>query len=585
MLVLSSQRSLIYTEMGRFTLPLWLSATLRSQVRPSAHKPTRPWKFSNQQCPRTTNLSSFKQSYFPPTQHVIAVFTALAITGTVIYKAPVLHADAPPLENKLDEQELSKAKTFRWTEIRKHGSTSETPWVTRGNRVYDITEWVSVHPGGEVILQAAGGSIDRYWDIFSIHQKQDVYDILESYFIGEVDSRDLEKFSGEVDDPFVNDPERDARLHVLADRPYNAETPNTALDAFTTPNSVFYARNHLWVPVVDETKHRLTVELPDGTEREYLLKELKEKFEEVTITSTLQCSGNRRKHMNENAQATTGLPWSVGGISNAEWAGVRLRDVLADAGFPVDHWPDDVKHAQFMGSESYGASIPIEKAVDRRGDVLLAYKMNGETLPPDHGYPIRVLVPGTAAARSVKWVNRIVLSEEESASQWQQRDYKCFGPNIGSSPDWSSAPAIQEMPVQSAITSLRDLSRQSKSDQDLLKGYGSEEDCIAVEGYSFSGGGREIIRVDISTNGGRTWNQADFLTNETKGCKKWAWKRWRYIVPKSQVGGGGGEGGAVFVVKAVDEAYNTQPESYEAQWNARGNLTSGWHRVVYQDKR
>lgn len=269
------------------------------------------------------------------------------------------------------------------------------------------------------------------------------------------------------------------------------------------------------------------------------------------------------------------LEWNIGGISTSEWTGVRLRDVLADAGFPVDDYPDDVRHAQFVGAEAYGASIPIDKAVDRRGDVFLAYEMNGEPLPPDHGYPIRVLVPGTVAARSVKWVNRIIVSEDESSSQWQQRDYKCFGPNVGGNPDWSTAPAIQETPVQSAITSLRDVSSHSQADRNYLQVYGLEEDSVAVEGYSFSGGGRRIVRVDVSADGGRTWHQAELLSDKGKGVKAWAWTRWRWVVPRQQAG-------RCFVVKAVDEAYNTQPDDYESNYNFRGNLTSSWHRVGYR---
>ena len=204
--------------------------------------------------------------------------------------------------------------------------------------------------------------------------------------------------------------------------------------------------------------------------------------------------------------------------------------------------------------------------------MLLAYKMNGEPLPPDHGFPLRVLVPGTVAARSVKWVNKIALSDEESPSQWQRRDYKCFGPNEGTKPNWDAARSIQEMPVQSAITSLRQVSSHSPQARKWMHVYGLEEDSVLLEGYAFSGGGREIVRVDISADDGRSWHQAELLDAETKGSKAWAWKRWRFIIPNSQAG-------KVFVVKAVDEAYNTQPDSYEPHFNFRGNLTSGWQRV------
>lgn len=493
------------------------------------------------------------------------------VIAALIIQVPVAHTEAPPNGGE------SKNPIFRLEEVRKHGRNAEEKWITKGGRVYNITDWIPGHPGGDVILRAVGGAVDSYWNIFTIHKKQEVYDVLEDFYIGDVDPQDL--VDGQVpiediDDPFKNDPKRDERLVVHSERPFNAETPTEQLNTFITPDETFYVRHHMWVPEVDAKNHKLVLELPDGEEKEYTLEDLK-KFKTTTITATLQCSGNRRRHMTDESRSTNGLQWNVGGISTSEWTGVRLRDLLEDAGFPVDNLPDDVKHAQFMGAEAYGASIPIQKAVDRLGDVLLAYEMNGKILPADHGYPVRVIVPGNVAARSVKWVNRIVMSDEESTSQWQRRDYKCFGPNVGGNPDWDSAPAIQEMPVQSAITSLRDISSHSVKDRKLLQVYGLEEDSISVEGYSYSGGGRRIVRVDVSADDGRTWHQAELLPDESKGAKAWAWTRWRWVLPRQQAG-------RCFVVKAVDESYNTQAADYEANYNFRGNLTSAWHRVGYR---
>ena len=503
------------------------------------------------------------------------VYIALGIPALFIFTS-IIHAEAPP-----NEDGEPRARQIRLSEVKQHGRNAETQWITKGTRVYDITEWIPGHPGGEVILRAVGGAVDSYWNIFTIHKKQEVYDILESYYIGDVDSTDL--VDGQVpvdhiDDPFENDPARDERLMIHSQRPCNAETPTTELLKFVTPNETFYVRNHMWVPETSLKGHTITIELPNGQERIYTIQDLKDNFQEVSITATLQCSGNRRKHMTEESRSADGLPWSVGGISNAVWTGVRLRDILKDTGFPIDDLPDDAKHAQFVGAEAYGASIPIDKAVDKRGDVLLAYQMNGQSLPHDHGFPVRVIVPGTVAARSVKWVNRVVVSEEESPSQWQQRDYKCFGPNVGGNPDWSTAPAIQDMPVQSAITSLRDISSQFTQERDLLQVNEREEDVVAVEGYAFAGGGRSIVRVDLSTDGGRSWHQAELLKDLDEGeggHKAWAWTRWRSVVPRHMAGG-------CFVVKAVDEAYNTQPGEYEPCYNFRGNLTSSWHKVTYE---
>lgn len=499
-----------------------------------------------------------------------ATVAAVAFTVATFYlcKDDSVYADAPAEKS---------GRKIRMSEVRKHGRGSETRWVVRKERVYDITDWIPNHPGGEVILNAVGGVIDLYWDIFSIHKKQDVYDILEQYYIGDVDPQDLVDGrvpQDDVQDPFIEDPVRDESLKVHSAKPCNAESPVEALDQFITPTEKFYVRNHLWAPKINPESYRLTIELPDGEEISYTLQDLK-KFEQVIITTTLQCSGNRRKHMTEGARYTNGLQWGIGGLSTAVFKGVRLRDVLADAGFKAeDAEESEIKHVIFQGAEAYGASVPLEKALSRHGDVLLAHEMNGQPLSQDHGFPIRSLVPGHVAARSVKWLNRIVLSEDESQSQWQQRDYKCFGPNeSGSSVDWTSAPAIQETPVQSAIVSLKDLPRGDR----LLQVYGLEEEAVEVKGYAFAGGGRAIIRVDVSPDDGRTWTQAELLSDDALGSKRWAWKQWRLVIPRRLAGRN-------FVVKAVDDGYNTQPENFEPFYNFRGNLTSGWHRVPYTNR-
>jgi sulfite oxidase len=505
----------------------------------------------------------------------VAVIVALAVPTVWV------HAEAPYQQEAAAEAPAATKpqRYIRLHEVKQHGRDSERKWVTRGTSVFDITDWIPAHPGGSVILQAVGGSIDRFWDILTVHKKQDVYDILQEYCIGEIDPGDL--VEGRVpadsyDDPFVTDPTRDPRLLQHTSKPCNAETPTSCLGSYITPNETFYVRNHLWVPAVDDGSHVLTVELPDGTEKLYSLADLKSKFQPFTVTATLQCSGNRRKNMSMRARSALGLQWDVGAISNAEWTGARLKDVLQDAGFPVDDWTfQDAKHVHFVGAEAYGASIPMAKALDPLGDVMLAYEMAGSPLPPDHGYPLRVLVPGHTAARSVKWLERIILDVEESQSQWQQHDYKCFGPNQSAKEvDWSSAPAIQETPVQSAITSVTELSKNTESGREQLKRHGLEEDAIKVQGYAFSGGGREVVRVDVSADGGKTWQQAIILPDEAQGRRRWSWKRWELVLSKRMAG-------TEFVAKAVDDSYNSQPESYEAQYNFRGNLTTAWHRVEY----
>ncbi|KAG9230018.1 Oxidoreductase, molybdopterin-binding domain-containing protein [Amylocarpus encephaloides] len=495
-----------------------------------------------------------------------------------------LEAEAPRKQSEEEGEESGNRglRTIRLEEVKGHGAGSGKPWVTRGTKVYDITDWVEGHPGGEVILRAAGGSVDPYyviWKIFSIHQKKDVYDILESYLIGIVDPRDLTNGAmpeESIEDPFSQDPSRDNALHTHSSRPCNAETPSCQLTTFITPNNIFYVRNHMWVPT-PPAQAKLEIELSDGEEVSFSLRDLKEKFPQHTITSTLQCSGNRRSHMTDATTHTSGLQWTVGAIGTATWTGPLLRDVLEKSGMNISRPPSSAKHVQFTGHEAYGASVPIEKALNPYGDVILAHSMNNEPIPKDHGSPLRVIVPGHVAARSVKWLKKITVSDEESTSQWQRRDYKCFGPNESGKEDWGAAKSIQEMPVNSAVTSISE-----------MEGKGT-----VVKGWAYSGGGREIVRVDVSVDDGKSWDQACIgCVNEDKDAngqpanKHWAWKQWHYTIPTPNGNKDGREKKdgtkRIIAVKATDEAYNTQPEHFDPIYNVRGNLAAAWHRVPFE---
>ena len=438
-------------------------------------------------------------------------------------------------------------------------------------------------------MRACGGSVDPYWRIFSIHQKPEVYDILKEFHIGEIDERDLDddgkvdwNVLGDaaikhiVDDPFKHDPERDENLIVRTAKPCNAETPGNLLTDFLTPLRLFFVRNHLWVPRTDESPQSLTIELSDGEEKTYSISELREKFREHTITATLQCAGNRRSHMSKGAPGpTSGLQWDVGAIGTAEFSGVRLRDVLRDAGYCVEgdcpapkqcDDEDSDKHIHLSSpGDTYAASIPLQTAINPQADVLLAWNMNGEPINRDHGGPLRAIVPGTTAARSVKWLGRISISCEEAQSQWQKRDYKCFGPNLKQTDvtgeDWDEAQAIQETPVQSAITNI-------------IKANGNDK--TTIQGFAFSGGGRAIVRVDVSADGGHTWKQAELHRDRAKGSRRWAWTMWSIEWLKSEMMP---NQDTQFVVKAIDEAYNTQPESFDSTWNFRGLCANAWHSL------
>lgn len=458
-------------------------------------------------------------------------------------------------------------------EVAKHHSSAKGVWVTYKGGVYDITDFVSLHPGGDKILLAAGGALEPFWALYAVHNQEHVLEMLSQYKVGELREEDRTLDSSSLD-PYAKDPPRHPVLRVNSQKPFNAEPPTQILtENFITPSAFFFKRNHLPVPQVDPSTYQLEIRgLPGGTVS-LSLEDLKSRFPKHTVTATLQCAGNRRSEMNQ-VKLVKGLNWGIAAISNATWAGPRLRDVLLYAGYKSR---GKAQHVHFEGLDkdvtgtTYGASIPLGKALSEEGDVILAYEMNGEDLPADHGFPVRVVVPGVVGARNVKWLGKIVLSEVESSSHWQQNDYKGFSPGTDwDTVDFKSAPAIQELPVQSAITWPPE---GAVLDHSLGE--------VTVKGYAWSGGGREIVRVDVSLDGGKTWQVAKLQGGEGEALdpspppgRAWAWKLWELSAPLPN-----GTQEMEIICKAVDSSYNVQPDSVAPIWNLRGVLSNAWHRV------
>jgi len=307
-------------------------------------------------------------------------------------------------------------------------------------------------------------------------------------------------------------------------------------------------------------------EEPDGVTLS--LKDIK-KYDKVEVDSVIQCGGNRRAELAVQ-KAIKGSKWNIGAFCNAKWGGARLVDVLEGAGITEEiARAAGAKHVHFEAmdwgaAEPYGASIPIERAFDPRKDVLLAYEMNGVTLPPDHGYPVRVIAPGVIGARNVKWICRIELSDEEYHGHYQRKAYKTFSPSQDwDGLDWSKFEAIQEMPVQSGITN-------PPPNTSIVKGQKS----VLVEGVAWSGNGAGIIRVDVSVDGGKTWKHADLRRPNQPRYREYAWTQWSIDYPLE-----GDESELNIVCKAVDTSHNVQPESIDGIFNLRGYCGNSWHSI------
>ncbi|MFL5652812.1 MAG: molybdopterin-dependent oxidoreductase, partial [Ktedonobacteraceae bacterium] len=249
---------------------------------------------------------------------------------------------------------------------------------------------------------------------------------------------------------------RKSQLIVHQEHPLNAEPPGNLLrQSFLTPQEHFYVRTHGSIPAVDPTSYRLLLTGLVQRKRELSLDELRSLSPAHTVTATLECAGNRREELIAVKPIPGEVPWGADVIGTAKWRGVPLREVLRAVGVEADaHYVafTSLDEAQFEGEKvHFGSSIALEKALSP--DVLLAYEMNDEPLAPEHGFPLRVIVPGYIGARSVKWLGEITLEEHPSTNPYQARDYKLFPPEItAQTVDWSRGKTLEDLTLNAVIT-------------------------------------------------------------------------------------------------------------------------------------
>ncbi|OBZ71999.1 Sulfite oxidase [Grifola frondosa] len=336
--------------------------------------------------------------------------------------------------------------------------------------------------------------------------------------------------------------------------PFNAEPKASALVEFAlTPENLVYCRNHGPVLDLDEDTYTVRITGAVNTERTFTMTELRASFPKTEVVATLQCAGNRRKEMS-SIKKVEGILWYDGVICNARWAGVRLCDVLQSVGVHIEDGlqVQFASHVTLCQDDSYyGGSIPLSKAMSESGDVLLAFEMNGEPLTPDHGGPLRVVVPGYLGARWVKWVDTIVICSEESPNFYQQRDYKVLPPDIETkeqaAPVWSKYPSMTVMPINSVIGSV---TRKSPT-------------SVLVKGYAIGSADVRIARVDVTVDGGSTWYKAQITYQDGR----WSWTLWEVLLEDVAENG-------VVHSRAVDERGEMQ--ELEGKWNLRGVAYNPW---------
>jgi sulfite oxidase len=341
--------------------------------------------------------------------------------------------------------------------------------------------------------------------------------------------------------------------------PFNAEPPRAAL-APDGPTSLdaFYVRSHGPVPQLEPAGFRLRVDGLVDHELELSLDDLRARFAEHEIAATLQCAGNRRAGLIAVREIPGEAPWGPGATATAVWHGVRLADVLASAGLRPE-----AQHIAFLGADEspeaqppqrFGGSIARHKAL--AGEVLLAWAMNGAPLPVVHGAPLRAVVPGYIGARSVKWLERITAQAAPSDNWFQASSYRLLPPDAD--PDAAgpgAGVALGAVAVNADILEPDD-------------GAALAAGPVRVVGYAFAGDDRRVVRVDVSTDGGRSWRQAALHDQPSP----WTWRRWAAEV---ELPPGPGE----IVARAWDSAGATQPAEPAEVWNPKGYANNAWARV------
>ena len=352
-------------------------------------------------------------------------------------------------------------------------------------------------------------------------------------------------------------------LIVLNDRPLNAETPAHLLDDAVTPNRYMFIRNNGLPPGnINSESWRLRIE-GESCENatSFSIADLRSRFEEVTLELQLECGGNGR---NEFSPTASGNQWTTGAVGCPSFTGVRLRDVLNYCGVKRD-----AVYVGYFGADSHTSGdptrvaisrgVPIAKALERES--LIAWAMNGEDIPLQNGYPLRMVCAGWPGSVSGKWLNRIVVRDrvhdgEKMAAPSYSVPITAVAP--GSRVPNADMRTIESMPVKSLVTFP-----QSGINHELGQ-------RLTVRGHAWAGD-NQVSSVFISIDFGATW----LPSSVQAASNRLAWQNWESWVQFPEAG--------YYEVwaRAMDDLGRSQPMVVPG-WNPRGYLNNACHRVAVQ---
>ena len=342
--------------------------------------------------------------------------------------------------------------------------------------------------------------------------------------------------------------EKSLKLQPVTEEPYNAETPMFVLGYDPTPSNLFYIRNHFDVPTFDADHFALTVNGAVAKLLQFSLEKLKE-YPGKSLSVVMECAGNGRASMNPPIKGT---PWNLGAISLAHFSGIGLHRILEMAGYS-----ENASEVLFTGAdqgvirsgeiEPYARSLPLEVALHE--DTILAWQMNGEPLPLQHGFPLRLVVPGWYGMAAVKWLREITVLTEPFNGFFQTKEYVYSGEK-----GIAENTPVTNMQVRSLIL-------------EPVDGLDLSLDTIQVSGIAWTGNGT-LTRVELSFDDGNKWVEAAI----DPPTSSYSATHWQYLWKPAS------PGQYTITARAYDSEGNVQPLT--SRWNRGGYGNNASHRIT-----
>ncbi len=340
---------------------------------------------------------------------------------------------------------------------------------------------------------------------------------------------------------------------VRSARPTDLEMPLDGFSDWITPVERFFVRCHHYIPEVDLAGWKLSVDGEVERPLTLTMDDLK-KLPRVELVGVLECAGNGRALYEP---PVPGAQWVYGSVGNGRWAGVRLADVLAKAGVKASGKNVLMDGAdQALGTmPKFQRQLPLRKALNR--DTLLAYEMNGQPLPQQHGFPLRVVPAGWAGDSWTKWLTKLTVIDHDADGFWMKTGYRHPGHPVppGTPVDPAKMHPVESLGIKSVIAGPAE-------DSQVMPGK-----PIKVHGTAWSGE-TPVASVEVSVDRGRTWRKATLNPEQSR----YGWRVWQYNWTPEQAGY------YFLMARAYDTAGKTQP--MEEEWNPSGYLYNVVQRVA-----